>query len=383
MKHDVFISYSRRDLEFILRLEKSLDEAGITYWSDRKDIEFGMAFAERITEVIREAAEHEKIFLCVISHNYSEWSSQEIKHAINCGCQYILPIYLDCAENEIPDTLRFCLSPYQGIHIKKNEDPGKVIDLIQSMLGRSAWVFLSHSNKDFDKIKYLRNKLEDRHFKPLLFFLKCLEDDDEIFELVKREISVRDRFLLCKSNNAMASKWVEKEVEFIKSLNRPYETIDIEASEEEIEKALERFDRRSTIYIWSTEFSFNQALARELMNKSFRVSLLPTDFFERPASYNPVSDGYLIMLISRELTPAETDAVERTAIRYCNYTYPVVIDEEGRKNWKLFRDIQNLDGIRTKEHLFKRDNERIAAIVRDFIELDNFVNNKDSRKQQV
>jgi hypothetical protein len=173
----------------------------------------------------------------------------------------------------------------------------------------------------------------------------------------------------------MASKWVEREVEFIKSLNRPYETIDIEASEEEIEKALERFDRRSTIYIWSTEFSFNQALARELMNKSFRVSLLPTDFFERPASYNPVSDGYLIMLISRELTPAETDAVEGTAIRYCNYTYPVVIDEEGRKNWKLFRDIQNLDGIRTKEHLFKPDSERIAAIVRDFIELDNFVNN--------
>jgi hypothetical protein len=162
----------------------------------------------------------------------------------------------------------------------------------------------------------------------------------------------------------MASKWVEREVEFIKSLNRPYETIDIEASEEEIEKALERFDRRSTIYIWSTEFSFNQALARELMNKSFRVSLLPTDFFERPASYNPVSDGYLIMLISRELTPAETDAVEGTAIRYCNYTYPVVIDEEGRKNWKLFRDIQNLDGIRTKEHLFKPDSERIAAIVK-------------------
>lgn len=376
MKHDVFISYSRRDLEFVLRLEDSLNEAGITYWIDRKDIGFGTEFANAIAESIRAIAENAKVFICVVSPNTSEWSSQEIKHAINCGCQYILPIYLDCAENKIPDTLRFCLSPYQGIHIKKNEDPGKVIDLIQSMLGRSAWVFLSHSNKDFDKIKYLRNKLEDRHFKPLLFFLKCLEDDDEIFELVKREISVRDRFLLCKSNNAMASKWVEKEVEFIKSLNRPYETIDIEASEEEIEKALERFDRRSTIYIWSTEFSFNQALARELMNKSFRVSLLPTDFFERPASYNPVSDGYLIMLISRELTPAETDAVERTAIRYCNYTYPVVIDEEGRKNWKLFRDIQNLDGIRTKEHLFKPDNERIAAIVRDFIELDNFVNNK-------
>ena len=48
MKHDVFISYSRRDIEFILRLEKALDEAGITYWSDRKDIEFGMPFADTI-----------------------------------------------------------------------------------------------------------------------------------------------------------------------------------------------------------------------------------------------------------------------------------------------------------------------------------------------
>lgn len=161
MKHDVFISYSRRDIEFILRLEKALDEAGITYWSDRKDIGFGMPFEDTIIEVIRETAEQAKIFLCVISPSHSEWSYEEIKYAINSGCQYILPIYLDCTENETPGTHRLYLSQYQGIHIKKDEDLGKVIDLIQSMLGRSAWVFLSHSNKDFDKIKNLRNKLED------------------------------------------------------------------------------------------------------------------------------------------------------------------------------------------------------------------------------
>lgn len=167
MKHDVFISYSRRDLESVLQLEEALDEDGITYWSDRKDIEFGMPFADTIIQAIKETAEQAKILLCVISPSHSEWSYQEIKYAINCGCQYILPIYLDCTENEIPDTLRLYLGPYQGIHIKKNEDPGKAIDLIQSMLGRSAWVFLSHSNKDFDKIKNLRNKLEDRHNAPL------------------------------------------------------------------------------------------------------------------------------------------------------------------------------------------------------------------------
>lgn len=69
------------------------------------------------------------------------------------------------------------------------------------MLGKNAWVFLSHSNKDFNKVKILRNKLEERYYKPLLFFLKCLDDDDEIFELIKREISARDRFILCNSKN--------------------------------------------------------------------------------------------------------------------------------------------------------------------------------------
>ena len=41
----------------------------------------------------------------------------------------------------------------------------------------NAWVFVSHSNKDFEKIRYVRNKLEMYGFKPLLFFMKCLEDD--------------------------------------------------------------------------------------------------------------------------------------------------------------------------------------------------------------
>ena len=61
----------------------------------------------------------------------------------------------------------------------------------------NAWVFVPHSNKDFDKMVKVRNKLEAFQYKPLVFFLKCLEDDKEIFELIKREIKARDRFILC------------------------------------------------------------------------------------------------------------------------------------------------------------------------------------------
>jgi hypothetical protein len=37
-----------------------------------------------------------------------------------------------------------------------------------------AWIFLSHSNKDFEKVREIRNDLEQLGHRPLMFFLKCL-----------------------------------------------------------------------------------------------------------------------------------------------------------------------------------------------------------------
>jgi hypothetical protein len=104
------------------------------------------------------------------------------------------------------------------------------------MEATNAWVFISHSNKDFDKILRVRNKLEALQYKPLLFFLKCLDDDKEIFELIKREIKARDRFILCDSKNSRESEWVQKEKELIISLNRPYEIINTDGTEDEIDE---------------------------------------------------------------------------------------------------------------------------------------------------
>ena len=57
-----------------------------------------------------------------------------------------------------------------------------------------------------------RNILEEQGKRPLMFFLKCLGDNDEIFELIKREIDARPRFILCKSQNTEdPSEWAQKE----------------------------------------------------------------------------------------------------------------------------------------------------------------------------
>lgn len=111
------------------------------------------------------------------------------------------------------------------------------------------WVFLSHSNKDYEKVRQVRNLLEEQSLRPLMFFLHCLNDDDEIDSLIKREIDCRTRFILCDSENARKSHWVQKEVEYIKSQNRICETIDLSKSLDEIMSTLQDFINKTKIFI--------------------------------------------------------------------------------------------------------------------------------------
>lgn len=111
------------------------------------------------------------------------------------------------------------------------------------------WVFLSHSNKDYEKVRQVRNMLEEQSLRPLMFFLHCLNDNEEIDSLIKREIDCRTRFILCDSENARKSHWVQKEVEYIKSQNRICETIDLSKSLEEIKVTLQDFINKTKIFI--------------------------------------------------------------------------------------------------------------------------------------
>lgn len=114
---------------------------------------------------------------------------------------------------------------------------------------KDIWVFLSHSNNDYEKVRKVRNMLEEQEMRPIMFFLKCLSDDDEISDLIKREIDCRTRFILCDSENAKRSKWVNKEIEYIKNQRKPYEVIDLTKPDDEILSQLTEVRRKSKLYI--------------------------------------------------------------------------------------------------------------------------------------
>ena len=54
-------------------------------------------------------------------------------------------------------------------------------------LNQGGYVFISHSHQDIQKVRQIRNAMEEAGFEPLCFYLKCLSDEDEtlLSELMK------------------------------------------------------------------------------------------------------------------------------------------------------------------------------------------------------
>ena len=116
-------------------------------------------------------------------------------------------------------------------------------------MNKQIWVFLSHSNKDYDRVKEVRNMLESMSFRPIMFYLLCLSDNDEVDNLIKREIDARTRFIYCDSENARESKWVQTELEYIKSQERRFQTIDLSLPNDQILQLLKEFKDQINVFI--------------------------------------------------------------------------------------------------------------------------------------
>lgn len=118
----------------------------------------------------------------------------------------------------------------------------------------SGWVFLSHSSLDIERVKTIRNYLEESQFNAIMFFLKCLDDEEEqkqIEKLLECEIKNRNIFIHCKSNNSLQSKWVNWEINKAKKENKLFLEIDLDKLEYQKCIELSKIDilvRYSTLY---------------------------------------------------------------------------------------------------------------------------------------
>lgn len=121
---------------------------------------------------------------------------------------------------------------------------------------RGAWIFVSHSNRDIEKVREIRNELERRGHNPVLFFLKCMEateaDDQLLWQLIEREIKAREWFVLCDSPNSRNSAAVLREMELVKSMTQEGKIIEIIDLSRDLETELHkivRLSKRATVYL--------------------------------------------------------------------------------------------------------------------------------------
>lgn len=113
-----------------------------------------------------------------------------------------------------------------------------------------GWIFVSHSTRDLEGVRRVRDYLETKSHHPLLFFLKCIRDTDELDSLITREIEARTIFLLCDSPNSRSARWVQREIEFIRSLaDRHYEVVDLQSPWPEQQEILDRISQRGTLFL--------------------------------------------------------------------------------------------------------------------------------------
>lgn len=81
-----------------------------------------------------------------------------------------------------------------------------------------AWIFVSHSVKDLEQVRRIRNEIESKGANPILFFLKQKVDDELLRTFLQNEIAARNFFILCDSANSRSSDYVQFEVGHVQAL---------------------------------------------------------------------------------------------------------------------------------------------------------------------
>lgn len=130
--HDVFISYSTKDMPQAETVRDILEKNGIPCWMAPRDIPGGSNYAKEIPQAIRSC----QVFLLILSENAqaSNWVVKELDNAVNC-CKIIIPLMLeDCPLN---DEFNFLLTGAQryAAYRKSAEVLSTLVERIKAVTG--------------------------------------------------------------------------------------------------------------------------------------------------------------------------------------------------------------------------------------------------------
>ncbi len=205
-----------------------------------------------------------------------------------------------------------------------------------------AWIFVSHSNMDLEEVRRVRNALEEMGHNPLLFFLKCLNDDDELDDLIVREIKARDFFLLCDSENARRSDKVKDERAWIKTLkDKVYQEVDLQADWQSQLAAIKGLSVKATIFIsyqrndeWVVEQLEDRLREFDYQVISTASSMTPGENWQNAVEHlidEALEHGYVLVVLTENSFRSKQvhDEMMYALSRHASGVVPLVIGDSG------------------------------------------------------
>lgn len=258
------------------------------------------------------------------------------------------------------------------------------------MLQTTGWVFISHSHLDIEIVRKIRNMLEERGFNPLTFYLKCLTDDDEVSDLIKREIRERDWFVFVNSDNSRASRWVRSERDYIEEIGgKNVFVIDADAGDEQIAAELEAMTSQMQVTIASVEedAAYREAVENMLLAHDYIVlSKVLTKVPESREDLEGLLDrGTTILLISENnlLSDEAHDILEDMVLsrKRIMPLYTGYADYESM----LCVVYKELGGTVLKKQLSEEACEKIFTLIQQHIMLqrDDFLTSESYRSAKI
>jgi TIR domain len=197
----IFVSYSRKDADYVRELRADLLNSGVECWWDSASIQTG----DRLSPVIEDAISQSSLFFAYITNAYldSPWCEKELKFALRTPGVTVVP-YADSQA-----TLRAIPSEFMDEVSIGVLEPGNYVRSLLELAGR-AWASLQTVQRVvpsedhilagpaiFDSAGYSRGELMERTKKELILagsnLRSWLSDDDSkqgIVDLAKKHIRV-------------------------------------------------------------------------------------------------------------------------------------------------------------------------------------------------
>jgi hypothetical protein len=243
------------------------------------------------------------------------------------------------------------------------------------------WIFVSHSNLDFAKVKLIRDELEKEGHKPLLFFLKCLDEKDpRLPQLIRDEIKARTWFVLCNSDNAKNSPWVQEEIRIVET-TKPKETfvsIDLKWDLDVIMSEIRPLLRRATVFLSydRRDVDIANQIYDALLEQDYSVffdrkSLKAFESWEH-ATHNALEDavknGFVLLLLSPDYLTSPGRKAERESAfemlgsKLISNVVPVIVRDPAAVFLRLPPDLRELQCVDVTRGSAA---ENVARLLRD------------------